>query len=189
MWKTCQLFLEIPNSENFTIECSVLPKKYNHVSACNWFLTKCISANIVPKTFKISNQPHLKNNQFSARWTEASKAASIEWMKIALENDTKKEKELLEDLTSKCNVLRFLAPNERVSEALKQKLGVKGRQFRMEAMHEKNTKFEKLKESLNVTLACDDDQQLKAHKPKTKRKWIKIEQISKDTEKKEKGKS
>ena len=148
-------------------------KKYNHVSACNWFLNECLSANIVPKTFKISNQPHLKNDQFSARWTEASKAASIGWMKIALENDINKEKELLEDVTSKCNVLRFLAPNERISEDLKQKLGIKGRQFRMEAMNEKKKKFEKLRESLNVTLASDDDQQLDAHKPKTKRKWIK----------------
>ena len=64
-------------------------KKYSHLSACNWFLDECISAMIVPKTFRISNQPHLKNDQFSARWTEASKIASIEWMKIALENDKK----------------------------------------------------------------------------------------------------
>ena len=82
----------------------------------------------------------------------------------------------------------FLAPNERVSEALKQKLGVKGRQFRMEAMHEKNTKFEKLKESLNVTLACDDDQQLKAHKPKTKRKWIKKSKFQRIQKRKKKEK-
>ena len=65
-------------------------------------------------------------------------------MKIALENDKKKEKELLEDLTSQCNVLRFLSPNEKVSEDLKQRLGLKGRQFRFEAMNEKKRKFIKL---------------------------------------------
>ena len=104
-------------------------KKYNHLSACNWFLAECISAQIVPKTFKISNQPHLNNEQFSTRWTAASKIASIEWMKIALENDQNKEKDLLEDLTSQCNVLRFLA--QKVIDALKHRLGIKGRQFRV----------------------------------------------------------
>ena len=92
-------------------------------------------------------------------------------MKIALENDQNKEKDLLEDLTSQCNVLRFLAPNEKVSDALKHRLGIKGRQFRVEALNDKKTKLTKLKESLNVTLASEDGQQSTAHKPK--RKWIK----------------
>ena len=96
---------------NKTLGCN---KKYQNAVANNWFLQECIKNEIVPRTFRISNQPHTKSSAFSARWTNASKIASIEWIKITLEEDLKHEKKMLDDLTSSFNVLSILAPNDKI---------------------------------------------------------------------------
>ena len=72
-----------------------LVKKYQYLCANNWFIQECINKNLVPSTFRISNQPHSKNPSFSSRWTNASKRTSIEWMKITLEEDLKQERKVL----------------------------------------------------------------------------------------------
>ena len=38
-------------------------KKFQIATARNWFLEQCIAENVVPKTFRISNQPHARNQQ------------------------------------------------------------------------------------------------------------------------------
>ena len=49
-----------------------------------------------PKSFRISNQPHNKESlKFEARWTSTSKAASLEWIRIAIIEDEKSVKPLL----------------------------------------------------------------------------------------------
>ena len=101
-----------------------------YVCANNWFLEECISERIVPNSCQISNQPHTKTQALSARWTNASRNASIEWIKITLDEDLKQEKKVLEDLTSAFNVLSILAPNDKVIEGLKDKVAYKGHMFK-----------------------------------------------------------
>ena len=115
-------------------------------------LDSSISAKIVPKTFKISNQPHSKGDQFSARWTDASKTASLEWIKIVLETNLKKEQELLADITSKCNILCFLTPNEKVSNEVKIRVGQKGYFFRRETRMKRNWNLKNLRTPLMLLL-------------------------------------
>ena len=134
-------------------------KKYQNSSANNWFLGQCISESVVPKTFRISNQPHARNKEFSARWTSASKSASIEWMKITLKEDQSREIMLLEDVANKFNGLCAFGNNETIFEQLKARVKYKGINFKNEAMDEKKAKFERLvKESSHATSAYDDQQ-------------------------------
>ena len=79
--------------------------------------------------------------------------------------------------------------NEKVSDDIKNRVKIKGRQFRIEAMNDKKMKLIKLKESLDVTPVCDDDKVPAAHKPKQKRKWIKKSKYQRLQKRKKKEKT
>ena len=63
-------------------------RKYRFLEANNWFLSKCLEQKIIPTSFKVKNRAQNSTNEILDRWTDATKAASLELIKIALDKDT-----------------------------------------------------------------------------------------------------
>ena len=73
------------------------------LEANNLFLSLCLEQEIIPKSFQVKNRAHNISKEFANKWADTTKIASLELIKIALEKDIKKEKVLLEEVTSQLN--------------------------------------------------------------------------------------
>ena len=81
--------------------------------------------------------------QILDRRTDATKAASLELIKIAIDKDTAKEKEFVEEVTSQLIVLFILAPNQPVRDGLKFRCTHKSHVFKAAAYRNKTKKMVK----------------------------------------------
>ena len=55
------------------------------MEANNWFLSKCLENRIIPKSFLVKNKAQNSSKDFVNKWTDTTKNASLELIKIALE--------------------------------------------------------------------------------------------------------
>ena len=87
-------------------------RKYRYLEANNWFLSKCLEQQIIPKSFQIKNQTQNSSKEFVNKWAVTTKNASIELIKEKVR--------LEEEATNQLNVLIILAPNDQTKDELKQ---------------------------------------------------------------------
>ena len=125
-------------------------RKYRYLEANNWFLSKCLEEQIIPKSFKVTYKVQNSSKEFLDRWTDTTKNASTELMKIALEKDMIKENTMLEDVTNQLNVLIILAPNDQTREELKSRCKYKANVFKTSAIRNKLKKIKWLSKFTDV---------------------------------------
>ena len=141
-----------------------LAKKFRNTEAKKNFLENCISENLVPNDFNCAKRMHGDPKYNSVN--NATSSAAFEWMKIAVEDNAKLEKEIMNELTNSFNFLCQLAP-ENVREELKDRLHSKSFSFKHFAESEKVEKLSKLRNGKSLKNVQRND------KKKNSRKWIK----------------
>ena len=189
-------FLSNPDFRKIYNEMLEKTKKLQNISSNNWFLEQCLDLELFPQSFQPKLPPkNDKSQNFQYVWSQTNKEHSKELMRNVISADKIKESEVLNDVTSKLNVLIILAPNERTKAQLKSRIVSKGQQFRQFAMDKKIKKLNfltlkqkhrqdtdsldkdnEIQNSNDVTSACDDDDSnnIPQSKPKKiKRKHIK----------------
>ena len=53
-------------------------KKYRFLEANNWFLSKCLEDEIIPKSFQVKNKAQNSSKEFVNKWADTTKIASLE---------------------------------------------------------------------------------------------------------------
>lgn len=84
----CQVFkhlLEIPNFRQKYTKMLNFSKKFQTTKATAHFLKQCIENDVIPKTFRIKNEPLLhSSNRHKTIWTSSAKMASNKWMNSSI---------------------------------------------------------------------------------------------------------
>merc|ERR1712105_66002 len=107
-------------------------RKFQNITVNVAFLEECLDLNIIPKSFRIANQPQDKKPaKFQVKWTSASKSASIEWMKLAIEADSKLKMSHNENYKKSLKELLKITP-EYLKQTVKSRMEHKSRMFNRE---------------------------------------------------------
>ena len=101
-------------------------KKFQNINVNVEFLKECLAENVIPRSFKITNQPKSKNQNL--KWTTASKTTSIEWMKLAIEEDLKQKISHKENYQRIFKEIQNLTP-ENLKPILTSKIDHKSKMF------------------------------------------------------------
>ena len=99
-----------------------ISRKLSKLHGTIWFLSQCLEENLIPKTFRIKNKPHQRESSPNQNWESSAQQTSLDFVKIALDQEKEKLTTLQEDFSSNINVLKLLTENEKVTEDVKEKL-------------------------------------------------------------------
>ena len=206
--ETLFTFLSNPDFRKLYNENLMKTKKLQNISANIWFLEQCLNLKLIPQSFKSKLNPkNDKSQNFQYVWSETNKEHSYELIRNVISADKTMESDVLNDVTSKLNVLMILAPNDTVKAQLKSRIVMKGQQFRQFAMDKKIKKLNFLSLKQNKTNdnfetqnsdipdvtsvvddqnSCNDESQTKPKK--IKRKYVKKTIYKRQQKKKKKQK-
>ena len=109
-------------------------RKYNQSNAKSWFLQKLIDESIIPNSFKVKNKLHNTTSDAATR-------ASLDWMKVTLEDNKKADKDLLEKLVSNMNKLLATTPDD-LLQAVRNKVHKRGYSLQQHYKEENLAKLE-----------------------------------------------
>ena len=77
------------------------------------FLQDCVKAKVIPQSFRIRNHPQNKNSKFNDKWTSAAKTASLQWIKMVIQDEQTFVKSIKEKVeTLKDSFLSTLPVNQ-----------------------------------------------------------------------------
>ena len=119
-----------------------LAKKFRNLEAKVDQLKTCINEKLISTDFKLSKPKH--DYPIYDQVKEASEVASIEWIKVALQENEALSNEMINDLTNSFNELCFDAP-QNIQEELKIRLQQKSFSFKAQATKVKELKLNKLR--------------------------------------------
>ena len=89
-----------------------LGKSYQRKFVNIAFLKSCIENDVVPNSFRISNQPQSQSQKFCKRWTSAAKQASLAWIKMTISEEEEIAKEIFENYRKSLNLFGRLIPED-----------------------------------------------------------------------------
>ena len=132
------------------------------------FLENCVLTGTIPNSFKIKNQPHENSSSFTqTRWTSASRTASLQWMKIVIQEEKNQLHTIFNTLTNLKNKLQDLIPPEDFI-SIQPKLIQKNYILQQQAEAKREIKLTWLKTKQDIPIETDSQ---KGNRKKNK--WIK----------------
>ena len=143
-----------------------LAKKFRNLEAKVDQLKTCIDEKLISTDFKLSKPKH--DYPIFNQVKEASEAASIEWMKVALEENEASAEDVINELTDSFNELCINAP-QNIQEELKARLQFKSHSFKIQATKVKELKLSKLRTNGTPFYNIVSEDKSK----KAKRVWVK----------------
>ena len=137
---------DVRKTYNKTLDLGKLyQKKYVNIG----FLKSCIENDVVPKSFRISNQPQNQSQQFYRRWTSAAKQASLAWIRMTISEEEKSAKEIYEKYQKSLRLLGSMIPEE-LHEFLAKKIEAKNEKVNGNLKKDKLRKLSHLKEQFGT---------------------------------------
>merc|ERR1712079_539390 len=88
-------------------------EKYAKCHAKVWFLQQCREHKLIPKTLRISNKPTDEN--LAPEWNSVTQSTCLEWLRLALEKEEIREKELIAEMVERHDTIALLANDETVT--------------------------------------------------------------------------
>lgn len=122
-----------------------ISRKLSKLHGTIWFLSQCLEENLIPKTFRIKNKPHQRESSPNQNWESSAQQTSLDFVKIALDQEKEKLTTLQEDFSSNINVLKLLTENEKVTEDVKEKLVEKYEELKIKELKIKEKKIRNLR--------------------------------------------
>jgi hypothetical protein len=113
------------------------------------FLKSCIENDVVPSSFRISNQPQSESHKFCQKWTSAARQASLTWIRITISEEENNAKEIYEKYRESLVKFGSMIPED-LHDFVAKKLETKAQELQKNMKNDKLRKLDNLKEKFGT---------------------------------------